>query len=242
MPNPIRIALLARNAIVREGLKRILSDEDFEITESVDHLSRLEGMSSPGDRGADLIVLDNGADDGELDNIRTLHERFPHARLVLLSDEFDMDTMATAFRMGAHGYIVKEISCAPLIGSLQLVAMGEKVMPTRLADEFPLKMSAYGHQDNDRGLADAHLSTREVEILQCLIMGHPNKIISRQLDISEATVKVHVKAILRKLHVQNRTQAAIWAINRGVGSENDFALTDLDTIVVHPEPLASVAA
>ncbi|HEX7871600.1 MAG TPA: response regulator transcription factor [Sphingobium sp.] len=240
MPNPVRVALLARNAIVREGLKRILADEDFEITESVDHPSRLEDLSPHGAKGADLIVVDNGADDGELDNIRTLHERFPNARLVLLSDEFDMDTMATAFRMGAHGYIVKEISCAPLIGSLQLVAMGEKVMPTRLADEFPLQMS-YAHHDGERGLADAHLSTREVEILQCLIMGHPNKIISRQLEISEATVKVHVKAILRKLHVQNRTQAAIWAVNRGVGGDNDIVPASLETIA-NDRALASVAA
>jgi len=61
---------------------------------------------------------------------------------------------------------------------------------------------------------------RELEILACLVSGHPNKIISRQLEISEATVKVHVKAILRKIGVQNRTQAAIWAVGERLGDNS----------------------
>ena len=65
-------------------------------------------------------------------------------------------------------------------------------------------------------MADVNLSEREIEILRCLILGYANKVISRRLDISEATVKVHVKAILRKLRVSNRTQAAIWAVKRGL--------------------------
>jgi two-component system nitrate/nitrite response regulator NarL len=64
---------------------------------------------------------------------------------------------------------------------------------------------------------------REVQILACLVAGHPNKVISRQLAISEATVKVHVKAILRKVGVQNRTQAAIWAMSENVPSADKDA-------------------
>lgn len=241
MQNIVRVALLARNAIVREGLKRILADDQFEVTQSVDHHSRLRDVLPDEDQGTDLIVMDNGSDVGELENIRALHERFPNARLVMLSDQFDMEAMTTAFRMGVHGYIVKEISCEPLIGSLQLVAMGEKVMPTRLADELPFQFSSYGNDDGERGWAEANLSVREVEILHCLIMGQPNKIISRQLDISEATVKVHVKAILRKLGVQNRTQAAIWAVNRGIVNEEDIDPTGIHS-PANAASMASVAA
>jgi len=216
MQNPVRVALLGRNAIVREGLRRILADDHFEVTQSVDHHSRLHDIQSQEDRGSYLIVMDNGVDQTEMTSIRTLQQRFPDARLVMLSDQFDFDTMAMAFRMGVHGYIVKEISCAPLIGSLQLVAMGEKVMPTQLADELPSQASSFYREDCEKSLVTANLSGREIEILRCLIMGYPNKIVSRRLQISEATVKVHVKAILRKLRVQNRTQAAIWAVNRGM--------------------------
>ncbi|TPG21598.1 DNA-binding response regulator [Sphingomonas koreensis] len=63
------------------------------------------------------------------------------------------------------------------------------------------------------------LSDREIEILRCLVIGYPNKLISRRLDISEATVKVHVKAVLRKLKVQNRTQAAIYALHHGLSGD-----------------------
>nr|WP_281377252.1 LuxR C-terminal-related transcriptional regulator [Stakelama sediminis] len=70
--------------------------------------------------------------------------------------------------------------------------------------------------DGEQSLEQANLSDREQQVLRCLMVGYPNKIISRHLNISEATVKVHVKAILRKLRVSNRTQAAIWASGRGL--------------------------
>ena len=69
-------------------------------------------------------------------------------------------------------------------------------------------------------IEDANLSPRERDVLCCLMAGYSNKVIARELDVCEATVKVHVKAILRKLDVRNRTQAAIWASTRGVTESN----------------------
>lgn len=214
MPDTVNVALLGRNSIVREGLRRILTEENFHIVQSVDQPDSLD--VSPADAPPLLIVVDSGADQDDLDNVRLLQRRFPDARMVLLSDSFDFDAMVRAFRLGIHGYIVKEISCRQLVGSLQLVAMGEKVMPSKLADALPAHATFFEAPDTRKTLDSAALSDRELEILRCLIMGCPNKVISRRLEISEATVKVHVKAILRKLRVQNRTQAAIWAVNRGV--------------------------
>ncbi len=211
MLDPIRVALLSRNAIVREGLRRILADEHFQVTQSTDHPSRLEN-----DEGCFLIVIDKAVGLDETADVEYLHNRFPDARIVLLTDEFNFDAVVRAFRLGVHGYIVKHISCEPLVGSLQLIAMGEKVMPTALADELSHQSSTYHMDDGEQNILTAKLSEREIEILRCLIMGYPNKIVSRRLDISEATVKVHVKAILRKLVVRNRTQAAIWAVSRGL--------------------------
>lgn len=230
MPNPIRVALLGRNAIVREGLRRILADEHFQVTQSADHPSRLVQ-----DDGNFLIVIDNVVGLDETADVEYLQARFPQARIVLLSDEFNFEAVVRAFRLGVHGYIVKHISCEPLVGSLQLIAMGEKVMPSALADELSLQASAYHGDDGGQNVLAAKLSEREIEILRCLIMGYPNKIVSRRLDISEATVKVHVKAILRKLLVRNRTQAAIWAVSRGfegctftpVNMASDAAIPDL---------------
>ena len=215
MPDTVKVALLGRNSIVREGLRRILDDENFHVIQSVEHPDSLLSIHADVPEPL-LIVMDGGADHDDLDNLRSLQRRFPEARFVLLSDSFDFDAMVRAFRLGVHGYIVKEISCKQLVGSLQLVAMGEKVMPSRLADALPAHATFFEAPETRKTLDSAALSDRELEILRCLIMGCPNKVISRRLEISEATVKVHVKAILRKLRVQNRTQAAIWGVNRGV--------------------------
>lgn len=214
MHTPTSVALLGHNSIVREGLRRILADENFEITQSVDDPLRLDDEAVGRDA---LIVVDGGLDHGSADCLRSLRSRFPQAKLVVLSDAFDFDAMVQAFGAGAHGYIVKEISCEPLIGSLRLVAMGEKVMPTHLVDVLPSHRSAYHRDDARKSLEGAKLSDREQLILSCLITGCPNKVISRRLLISEATVKVHIKAILRKLRVKNRTQAAIHGVIGGVG-------------------------
>jgi two-component system nitrate/nitrite response regulator NarL len=96
------------------------------------------------------------------------------------------------------------------------VASGEKVLPSQLVKHLPLRSAMSNAELNDGSELLETLSEREIETLRCLIMGYPNKVIAYRLDISEATVKVHVKAILRKLGVQNRTQAAIWAVNNGL--------------------------
>jgi len=212
----VHVALLGQNAIVREGLRRILADEHFQVVQSVDHVSRLHCDEESEDHSCLVIIVDGSGDPIDSEQITGLRRRFPDARLVLLSDTFEFDIIVRAFRLGVDGYIIKEIGCDSLIGSLRLVAMGEKVMPSRLADNLSERSVGFGRTTADRSQALAALSERERDILSCLIMGCPNKIISRRLDISEATVKVHVKAILRKLRVQNRTQAAIWAVNRGI--------------------------
>lgn len=230
----IQISLLGRNEIVREGLRRILTEEHFQVTSSVEEFGQL---AAPTDdqRGAQshIILIDNGPDQFGLENCRKLQQRFPGAHLVLLADEFEYEEVAEAFRCGVDGYIVKEISCEPLISSLHLVAMGEKVMPSQLAGTLANGSGTPRPRNWRESIADVNLSDREVEILRCLILGYANKVISRRLDISEATVKVHVKAILRKLRVSNRTQAAIWAVKRGL--ESHLAAQPKDRTVLNDD-------
>lgn len=235
MAEAVDVVLLSRDTIVREGLWRILAKEEFVIRQSAAETAELE--SGECSRTGTLIIMDTSAGQYR-DELASLKSRFPQSRIVVLSDSFNFEHMVGAFRSGAHGYIIKEISCSPLIASLRLVAMGEKVMPSDLADILPGHTLEFGGVDTERTLELAGLTDREVEILQCLIMGCPNKVISRMLEISEATVKVHVKAVLRKLGVQNRTQAAIWAVNRGI---EGFGLNDREDIdesdLVEAEPL-----
>jgi len=209
------VALVGRNTIVREGLQRILVEHDFSVLCSAHRISELP----PVEREQPWILLlfaEGESATAEVDALSALHERFPAARIVLLASEFDFAQVRRAFKAGVSGCLVDEIACDRLIGLLHLVALGEKVFPSQLADEL---VDQVGINQNNTGaptIHSANLSAREVEILRCLIMGLPNKVISRRLSISEATVKVHVKAVLRKLHVMNRTQAAIWATSRGL--------------------------
>jgi len=134
--------------------------------------------------------------------------------------------MALAFRAGAHGYFVN-VSCDAFIRSIELMAMGGTVFPPAfLSFALDIKSDrgtkAPLPDENERASFVAtedtvaqQLSPREKSVLRCMIEGDSNKSIAQKIGIADATVKVHVKAILRKLQVQNRTQAAIWAKNHG---------------------------
>ena len=150
------------------------------------------------------------------------------ARIAVVADHYRLDEMVSAFRAGASGYFVDVMTCDVFIKSIELVMMGETIFPPAfmsfiLHSESDHFGKAAPRDDNDRAIAhDARsaafapqLSPREKSILRCLIEGDSNKCIARKIDIAEATVKVHVKAILRKIRVQNRTQAAIWGMNHG---------------------------
>jgi two-component system nitrate/nitrite response regulator NarL len=113
-----------------------------------------------------------------------------------------------------RGYLLSNISKEVLTHSLRLILLGETVFPSQLATAWAtgqLRQNA----SSDVGKALEVLTQREAEILGCLTEGSPNKMIARQLGITEATVKIHVKSLIRKIGVQNRTQAALWAIQVG---------------------------
>lgn len=215
MTDLVNVLLVGRNAIVREGLSRILSDNGFRVLQSVSTVADLCILPTDPRQGIDLILVDPVAWIADENDICEMKERFPSARIVGLMDKFEFDTMVAALRLGAHGLLVTEISCAGLIISLRLAAKGERILPSLLADLLPPDVSDTQWQP-DASICETNLSSREIEILRCLIMGCPNTLISRQLGISEAAVKVHVKAVLRKIPVKNRTQAAIWAVKQGI--------------------------
>jgi len=133
--------------------------------------------------------------------------------------------MVSAFRAGADGYLTNRMRCDVFIKSVELMMMGEVVFPPQFMSLVVGHQRDYldvePSQKGDSALVleeetvAQHLSPRENAILQCLVEGHSNKSIARKINIAEATVKVHVKAILRKIRVQNRTQAAIWGVNNG---------------------------
>jgi two-component system, NarL family, nitrate/nitrite response regulator NarL len=206
--------LIDSNKLFREGLKRLLDDSPFEIVAEASNLREGAAIVETGLQ-PDLVLLDlvNGGDD-EAEAMRRLRRLLPEARIVVLTTELCTRRLANALEAGADGYLMKDLSSEALAQSLRLVIMGEKVFPTHLA---ALLISG---RVNGNGLempiSRKGLSQREVQILRCVLNGDSNKMIANHLHITEATVKVHLKSLLRKINASNRTQAAIWALNNGL--------------------------
>ena len=208
------ILLISPNDISREGLSHILVSEHFNIVGSFNSISEIDGSELPFGL---LAAVDFSASDLQVDSVQQLKQLYPSLKVVVLADHFDMRTVVNCFNAGAHGYIIKSMKSLPLIMALRLAALGEKVLPSDLVDALGRQpMDSHTAADHEHDIEDAKLSPRESDVLCCLMAGYSNKIIARQLDVCEATIKAHVKAILRTLNVRNRTQAAIWASSRGL--------------------------
>ncbi len=210
MTHNSRTVLIEANRLFREGLKHLLNDTRFEVGSEYNTID-LALAAGEADAAPELVISGQAVKD-EAD-LRAIREAFPSARIVVLADDLTVDVLRAAMGGGADGFLIKNVSPEALIQSLQLIMLGEKVFPTNLASML-LDMSAIAPQHSIRGL-----SPREQEILQSLVTGASNKMIAIRLGITEATVKVHLKTLLRKIDVNNRTQAAIWAMNNGFTAE-----------------------
>ncbi len=207
MTHNSRTVLIEANRLFREGLKHLLAGTRFEVGSEFNTVD-LALAAGEAEGGAPELVISGQPVKDEAD-LRAIREAFPTARIVVLADDLSVDVLRAAMGGGADGFLIKNVSPEALIQSLQLIMLGEKVFPTNLASML-LDMNAVSPQHSIRGL-----SPREQEILQALVTGASNKMIAIRLGITEATVKVHLKTLLRKIDVNNRTQAAIWAMNNG---------------------------
>lgn len=213
----VAVTLVDANKLFREGLKALFADRDFQITQGASSLDEALSLVAGKSDVPQLILVDPAGLGDVSEVVGAFKSASPEARIVLLSTQLDAGVMARAIQAGADGFLIKDISIDALDQSLRLVMMGEKVFPTHLA---ALLISG---RANGNGALDAPpvsgkgLSQREAQIVRCLLNGDSNKIIANHLNITEATVKVHLKSLLRKINASNRTQAAIWALNNGFG-------------------------
>jgi len=240
--------LVGKSILLREGLARILRSANFRILASV---SCADDLPSTLQLQLELpqplfLVVHTGDDfDAAVEQIELFRDQYPDGRIAIVADHYRLGELVSAFRAGANGYFVDVMTCDVFIKSIELVMMGEIIFPPaflsfvldlegdHLGEAVPRDEKSQAILVTNEDTLAPQLSTREKSILRCLIEGDSNKCIARKIDIAEATVKVHVKAILRKIRVQNRTQAAIWGMNNG-------SLTR--PAIVSPPPSASDAS
>jgi two-component system nitrate/nitrite response regulator NarL len=210
----LRLLLLEPNKLVRAGIKKILCDLGVIVEKDAggiqDALSYLEGGGPPN-----LILIEFDTECGSpMETLRSIRIAAPEAKIVALTSEIAAFSPLEALKAGISGLLNKDISPEAFLHSLLLVATGEKVFP--IHSTFLINS-----EESQRAVSRSHaaapdLSVREVKVLQCLAGGLPNKLIARELNITETTVKAHVKTVMRKVEVANRTQAAIWCIGKGL--------------------------
>lgn len=237
--------LVEPRTLFREALASVLSTTKYGTVRSFASITEMPKDLLAEPRELLFIVssecqnLENGIFFGEAQALRL---QYPHSRLVLLSESFQIRYVVCALQAGANGYILSTITSDVLVKSLDLTLLGATVLPA----EFPRAMlhdmnwslasqasstldSANGVEHLPRRqdrLTDApKLSTKETEILAGLIVGACNKDIARHSGMAEATVKTHIKAILRKINVNNRTQAAVWALKHMPNAKRQITAT-----------------
>ena len=200
----IRILIADDHYIVRMGLVALVSTEpDMEVV--AEAAGGNEALELFAKHLPDLLLLDlRMPEKNGIQTIMEIRDRFPEARILVLS-AFDGDEdIYRALHAGAQGYVLKNTTGDKLVPALRTVASGQSWIPKDVANQLALRK------------VREQLTTREVEVLSQLAKGLANKEIADTLSISEHTVKDHLKNILGKLHVADRTEAVTTAIQRGI--------------------------
>jgi len=219
--------LIGPSALILEGITRILTPTRFRVVASASTIDDLSPDLLPVD-GLLLLIIDAGENPASsIEQIKLFKGRYSIGRIAILADRCRSNDVMAAYRAGANAWLVKFAPSNVLIKALELVMLGETIVPPAIlsvisTDDRWLESSVpaetglgetVGELIKGESTSAPKFSAREKCILRCLLVGDTNKVIARKVDIAEATVKVHIKAILRKMRVQNRTQAAVWAIN-----------------------------
>jgi two-component system nitrate/nitrite response regulator NarL len=208
------LILASDNRLFCATLPLGLESDFLTVVAAVNFTSELSSFLMTTDQKPHLVVVDSPLDlQHEIAVLTEIHRAFPDIRIVVLVDQADKAHMRRALTVGVRGFLPKNISLTTLRLSLQLVALDENLFatPAELSDDQLAPPQAAARLDKDT--LPVLLSEREAGILDCLGSGSSNKVIARELGVAEATVKVHIKSVLRKINVKNRTQAAVWALN-----------------------------
>ena len=207
----IRILIADDHEVVRSGLKSLLAGTDIEVVAEAS--TGEEAISGVDEHEVDVVLLDIRMDDGDgltaLGRIKLDHPDLP----ILMLSTYDNPTyVARAVALGANGYLLKGSSRERLIEAIEKSAKGESAWARAELRRVT------GALSTPRLAADIEvpLTKRESEVLQQLAFGLTNKEIAQALGISYETVKEHVQHILRKVGVTDRTQAAVWAVRKGL--------------------------
>ncbi len=210
----IKIILIDDHTLFRSGIKALLSRQsDFEVIgEAADGFT---GIKLVEQMRPDIVLLD--LDMPVMNGRETLAQILssnPQQTVVMLTVSEDNDDLTECMRIGARGFLLKNINADFLLDSIRKAVDGDNVFSPEMTTRLVQSLISPASPRTDHLLST--LTPREMEILGYLAAGHSNKVIARHLDLAESTIKVHVQNILRKLNLSSRVQAAVYAVQHKV--------------------------
>ena len=219
MTAKLRILLVDDHNLFRSGVKALLTRQpDFDVIgEAADGL---EGVKAARDLKSDLVLLDlhmPGISGKEA--LRMIRDENPSLPVIMLTVSEDAADLIETLQAGARGYLLKNVDADYFSDAIRRAARGEAVVAERMTGKLVAGLQNAPREpvaaaDHDR------LTTREREVLALLAGGSSNKEMARDLGLAESTVKIHVQAILRKLNLSSRVQAAVYAVEAGIAPRN----------------------
>jgi two-component system nitrate/nitrite response regulator NarL len=213
--------LIDDHELFRSGVKALLARQaDIEVVGEA--ANGLDGVKQARQLRPDIVLLDlhmPGVSGREA--VRALSEELPGTRVLMLTVSEDAEDLLDTLRAGAAGYLLKNIDTDYFMDAIRRAADGESVVSPQMTSKLVRGLQAGGNEAVARQSADkGKISPREREVLVLLARGASNKELARELDLAESTVKIHVQNILRKLNLNSRVQAAVYAVEQGMAENN----------------------
>lgn len=208
---PIRLLIVDDHEVVRTGIASLLEGTDLDVVGMA--ASGSEALKMAPELKPDVVLLDIRMSEGDgLSTLEEIRQAIPDCRVVMLSTYDNPTYIARANALGASDYLLKDSSREQLVGAINAVAAGEAPSSYGELRRVAGAMATRQKQED----VNVALTQRETQVLRHLALGLSNKEIGRSLSISIETVKEHVQHLLRKIDATDRTQAAVWAVRKGL--------------------------
>jgi DNA-binding NarL/FixJ family response regulator len=211
----LRVLVVDDHDLFRTGLRNLLEEQGVNVVGEAENGETAIRLAS--DLAPDVVIMDlNMPGVGGVETTRRLSSLAPLSRVVVLTISADDDDVMNAVMAGACGYLLKDSSIQELIAGIKAASEGESLISPQIAAKVLQRLRA---QSKDADAADtirAELSDRELQVLKLIANGKDNAQIARELFISPKTVKNHISNILMKLQIENRIQAAVYAVRSGI--------------------------
>lgn len=215
--NTHTVLVVDDHPLFRKGVVQLLA-MDAGIRVVGEAGNKAEALRLAAQHDPDLILLDlNLKGESGIDILAALKEEDPSRRVVMLTVSDAPEDLIGAIRAGADGYLLKDMEPEDLLGRVRAALSGTTVIGDALAGRLAAALRQEAHDASRGPKRDLReLTEREQAVLRCVADGMSNKLIARALNITEGTVKVHVKHVLKKLSFRSRVEAAVWAAEQGL--------------------------